>query len=225
MSCSQENEIIGSMKKSARTPHRRPWSSSSRIRGGGAAAALAGVSYGAWGYLDRPVGNGYVLDAVLHVLAVITPALFLGGIVGLYSRLWEGGSHLWKTGLLLGLLGSLLGTMFGMVDGLVWLLTPAQHVGGWRILLGSGWWVLLFASLTVVGVVTLIEGPLRLLGALVLTSGTLGWLSLFTDPAFPGVVLSMRAAHVAFAALFCLSAVVWGSVLFRRPHSFVPRPP
>jgi hypothetical protein len=213
------------MKKSARTPHRRPWSSSSRIRGGGAAAALAGVSYGAWGYLDRPVGNGYVIDAVLHVLAVITPALFLGGFVGLYFRLWEGGSHLLRIGLLLGLLGSLLGTMFGMVDGLVGQPTPAQHVGGWRILLGSGWWVLLFASLTVVGVVTLIEGPLRLLGALVLTSGTLGWLSLFTDPAFPGVVLPMRAAHVAFAALFCLSAVVWGSVLFRRPPSFVPRPP
>jgi hypothetical protein len=120
--------------------------------------------------LDRPAAHGYVIDAVLHVLAVITPALFLGGFVGLYSRLWEGGSHLWKTSLLLGLLG----TMFGMVDGLVWLLTPAQHVGGWRILLGSGWWVLLFASLTVVGMVTLIEGPPRLLGALVLTSGTLG---------------------------------------------------
>ena len=59
----------------------------------------------------------------------------------------------------------------------------------------------------------------KLLGALVLASATLGWVSLLTDPAFPGVLVPMRAVHVAFAALFCTSAVVWGWVLFSNPRS------
>jgi hypothetical protein len=61
----------------------------------------------------------------------------------------------------------------------------------------------------------IVEDVSRLLGTLVLASGTLGWVSLLTDPAFSGVLVQMRAVHVAFAALFCLSCVAWGWVLFR----------
>jgi hypothetical protein len=50
-------------------------------------------------------------------------------------------------------------------------------------------------------------------GALALISGALGWVSLLTDPAFSGVLLPMRPVHVAFAAVFCLSSVAWGSML------------
>jgi hypothetical protein len=77
-----------------------------------------------------------------------------------------------------------------------------------------GWLTLLYTGLTVVGVATLGKDAPRLLGALVLASGTLGWASLLTDPGFSGVLVPMGDLHVAFAALFCLSWVVWGWVLF-----------
>ena len=80
---------------------------------------------------------------------------------------------------------------------------------------GLDWWILLFAGLTVVGVGMIFEDASRLVGALVLASSALGWVSLLTDPAFSGVLVPMRQVHVAFAALFCLSCVVWGWVLFR----------
>ena len=47
-----------------------------------------------------------------------------------------------------------------------------------------------------------------------LASGMLGWVSLLTDPAFPGVLVPMRPVHVAFAAAFCLSCVLWEGILF-----------
>ena len=45
----------------------------------------------------------------------------------------------------------------------------------------------------------------RFLSVLVLASGTLGWVSLLTDPAFSSVLV--LTLQVAFAALFCLSCV------------------
>ena len=75
---------------------------------------------------------------------------------------------------------------------------------------------MLYTGLTVVGVATLSKDAPRLLGALVLGSGALGWISLLTDPGYSGILVSMRFLHVAFAALFCLSCVVWGGVLFRE---------
>jgi hypothetical protein len=50
----------------------------------------------------------------------------------------------------------------------------------------------------------------------VLASGTLGLVSMLTDPAFSGVLVPMRPVHVAFAALFCLSCMVWGWALFHE---------
>jgi hypothetical protein len=100
----------------------------------------------------------------------------------------------------------MLGTVLGVVHGLArWLTLPYLE----------NWFILLFASLGVVGVAAVVfEDAPRLLGALVLASAALGWVSLLTDPAFPGVLVPMRAVHVAFAALFCTSAVVWGWALF-----------
>jgi hypothetical protein len=76
----------------------------------------------------------------------------------------------------------------------------------------------LFAGLAVVGAATLLfEDAPRLVGAKVLASATLGLVSSLTDPAFPGVLVPTRPVHVGFAALFCMSAIVWGWALFRRP--------
>ena len=185
------------MSRSAHT-RRIEASSPSLARWGAAAACLGAISYGAWGYLDNPDASGFVIGVVVPVLGVTTPTLFLGGLVGLYSWLGGGGSPLARTGLLVGLVG----TVLGVFDGLDW----------WE---GLDWWILLFAALTVVGVGTVVEDALRLLGVLVLASGTLRWVSLLTDPAFSGVVVPMRAAHVVFAAAFCLSCVAWGWVLLR----------
>jgi hypothetical protein len=44
--------------------------------------------------------------------------------------------------------------------------------------------------------------------------GHLGLGLLLTDPGYSGVLVSMRLLHVACAALFCLSCVVLGVVLF-----------
>jgi hypothetical protein len=173
-------------------------SSPSLTRWGAAAACLGGISYGAAGYLDSPDASGSVIGVVVLVLGVTTPTLFLGGLVGLYSWLGGGGSLLQRAGLLVGLVGTVLG-VFGGLD---W----------WE---GLDWWILLFAGLTAVGVGMIVEDVSRLLGTLVLVSGTLGWVSLLTDPAFSGVLVPMRQVHVAFAALFCLSCVAWGWVLFR----------
>jgi hypothetical protein len=183
-----------------RPAHTRPIeaSSPSLTRWGAAAACLGGISYGAAGYLDNPDASGFVIGVVGPVLLVTTPTLFLGGLVGLYSWLGGGGSLLQRAGLLVGLVG----TVLGVFHGLDW----------WE---GLDWWILLFAGLTAVGVGMIVEEASRLLGTLVLASGTLGWVSLLTDPAFFGVLVPMRQVHVAFAALFCLSCVAWGWVLFR----------
>jgi hypothetical protein len=67
-----------------------------------------------------------------------------------------------------------------------------------------------------VGVGMVVEDASRLLGALVLASGTLGLVSMLADPAFSGVLVPMRPVHVAFAALFWLSRMVWGWALFHE---------
>ena len=148
--------------------------------------------------MDNPYASGFVIGVVVPVLGVATPALFLGGLVGLYSWTGGGAGPLRRAGLLVGSVG----TVLGLFDGLDW----------WD----ADWWVLLFVALTAVGLDTVFEDASRLVGALVLASSALGWVSLLTDPAFSGVLVPTRPVHVAFAALFCLSCLAWGVTLFRE---------
>jgi hypothetical protein len=178
-------------------------SSAALTRWGGAAACLAGLSYGALGYLHDPDSPAFVVGTVVPALELTTPVLFLGGLVGLYSWLGGGGGRLRGTGLVVGMVG----TVLGVVQGLDWWPTLPYL---------ENWLTPLFAGLAVVGAATLLfEDAQRLLGAMVLASATLGWVSLLTDPAFPGVLVSARAVHVGFAALFSMSAIAWGWALFR----------
>ena len=194
LACPGRCAIIGTVRRSVRA-RSSGVSSSALTRWGGAAICLAGLSYGALGYLDDLYAPEFVTRTVLPALEVTTPALFLGGLMGLYLCLGGGGNPLTRTGLLVGILG----TVLGVTQGLDWWLTP------------------LFASLTVVGVATLLfENVPGLPGAMVLASASLGWVSLLTDPAFPGVLVPTRPVHVVFAALFCMSAIAWGGALFRR---------
>ncbi len=189
-----------------------------RIRLGGTAAVLAGLSYGAAGYLDKPDISVYT-SAFVSVLGVATPALFVGGLLGLHCRLLFGAQRSFASGA--GFVVSCLGAVLGVIDALVGL--EQTFLGFSRI--GSWWWVLLLAGLTLMGLATLLKEVTWPLGALVLASGILGWVSLLTDPAFSGVLVPIRPAHVAFAAVFCLGWVAWGSMLLMEPHSLVrPKP-
>ena len=185
-------------------------SSPALTRWGGAAACLAGLSYGALGYLHDPDSPAFVVGTVVPALELSTPALFLGGLLGLYSWLGGVGGRLRGTGLVVGMLGlvvGMLGTALGVVQGLDWWPTLPYL---------ENWLTPLFAGLAVVGAATLLfEDAQRLLGAMVLASATLGLLSLLTDPEFSGVLVSARPVHVGFAALFCMSAIAWGWALFR----------
>ena len=100
--------------------------------------------------------------------------------------------------------------MFGCFGAVLGIAVASGLAGTTTPLL---WWVLFLAGLTLMGLAASLRGGLRLLGAVVSISGALGWVSLLTDPAFSGVLMPMRSVHVAFAAAFCLSWVVWGAVL------------
>jgi hypothetical protein len=132
--------------------------------------------------LDRPGISGYI-DALLSVLSVAFPALFLGGLLGLGTQLplatrTDFASSAGVVGFVLGCFGAVLGAL------------GALGLGGTATT--EWWWVL---------------------GAVVSISAALGWVSLLTDPAFSGVLVSLRSVHVAFAAAFCLSSMVWGAIL------------
>jgi hypothetical protein len=179
----------------------------SRVRLGGTAAILAGLCYGAAGYLDKPGISGYI-DAFVGVLSVAVPALFLWGLLGLRTQLppatqTDFASSAGVVGFVLGCLGAVLGA-----------------VGALRLkemAITELWWVLLLVGLTLMGLAAFSKGRRRLLGAVVSISAALGWVSLLTDPAFFGVLVPVRSVHVAFAAAFCLSTVVWGAILM-VPH-------
>lgn len=187
-------------------------SSSARTRWGGAAAAFAGISYGALGYLHGIDPPDYV-SAVLPVLAVATPALFLLGLVGLHSQLGGTANRLGETAFLLGFAGTGLGVFAEVV---AWWPTPPIVKNWWAQLYTFNWLAQLAVSLTLVGITTLVKERLGRWGALVLTSGMFGCLSLVTDPDFSAALMPMRPVHFTFAALFSLSSIVWGCLLFRE---------
>jgi hypothetical protein len=189
-----------------------------RLRLGATAAILAGLCYGAAGYLDRPGISGFT-SALVSVLSVAIPALFLGGLLGLHSRLLLTSLSTLTSGA--GLLSGCLGAMLGIVGALGLEQTPYPEL----MRITQWWWAPLLAGLALMGLAAFLKEGLRSLGALVLISGALGWVSLLTDPAFSGALLPMRPVHVAFAAVFCLSSVAWGSMLLVMAHSLKrPKP-
>jgi hypothetical protein len=180
-----------------------PRTTPTRARLGGTAAVLAGLCYGAAGYFHSPGISEYT-GALVSVLSVAFPALLLGGLLGLHARLPDATQTDFASSA--GIVGFVFGC-FGAVLGI------AGALGLEGTATTFFWWVLLLAGLTLMGLVASLRGGLRLLGAVVSISGALGWVSLLTDPAFSSALVPMRPVHVAFAAAFCLSSVVWGAVL------------
>jgi hypothetical protein len=153
--------------------------------------------------LDRPSISGFT-GTLVSLLSVAIPALFLGGLLGLHTRLLlvARKSLASEAGFVLGCFGVVL----GMIGALGLAGPPYSQITMW-------WWVPLLAGLTLMGLFSCLKGGLRFLGTVVSISGALGWVSLLTDPAFSGALVPMRPVHVAFAAAFCLSCVAWGAVL------------
>jgi hypothetical protein len=167
------------------------------LRRGGLLAGLVGSLLGIFDELDW-----WEADRWIWLYALLTAA-GLGILAGLYF--WRGrqGDSLWR----IALPAALAGTVLGLLDGLDW----------WE----PDWWLVLLVGLTAVGLGMVFEQASRLLGVLVLASGALGWVSLLTDPAFPGVLVPTRPVHVVFAALFCLSCLAWGGAFSRGPITFL----
>ena len=200
--------IIGIVRYPSRTH-------STNLRWGGAAAVLAGLSYGAAGYLHEPGVSGH-LSVFLSVLSFATPALLLGGLLGLRSLPSAQGSLARATGFVLGCVGATLGLIREI--GLEQVPLGLTTMGLW-------WWAPFFGGLTLMGLSAFSAraGAPRFLGVLVLLSGAFGWVSLLSDPDFPGVLMPARPVHVAFAASFCLSCMVWGWMLWRAGREDLAR--
>jgi hypothetical protein len=162
------------------------------LRRGGLLAGLVGSLLGIFDELDW-----WEADRWIWLYALLT-AVGLGILTGLYF--WRGreGDPLRRIALPV----VLTGTVLGIFDGLDW----------WE----PDWWILLLVGLTAVGLDMAFGEVSRLLGVLVLASGTLGWVSLLTDPAFSSVLVPTYPVHAAFATLFCLSCLAWGAALFRE---------
>ena len=174
-----------------------------RVRLGGTAAILAGLCYGAAGSLDRPGASAYTLTLVL---SVAIPVLFLGGLLGLHTRLLLAAQRSLASGagFVLGCLGALLGIVGPLVS---------EQSAFSQLTEIASWWVPSLAGLTLMGLAAFVKEGLRLLGTVVLISAVIGWISLLTDPAYSGVVVPMHPVHVVFAAALCLSCVAWGLML------------
>src|SRR5215212_10132555 len=217
-----------------RPAHTRPTeaSSASLARRGAVAACLAGISYEAWGYLDNPDASGILIGVVGAVLRVTTPALFLGGLLGLYS--WPGGrgGPLRRSGLLVGSIGAVL----GLFDELDW----------WE----ADRWIALYAALTAVGLGILAglyfwtgrQGdPLRRIALPVVLAGTvLGlldgldwwepdwWILLFLALTAAGLeMVFWESSRLLGVLVFASGALGWVSKLTDPAFSYVlvPRQP
>ena len=115
-----------------------PRTTPTRARLGGTAAVLAGLCYGAAGYLDRPSISGYT-GALVSVLSVAIPALFLGGLLGLQARLPDATQTDFASSA--GIVGFVFGC-FGAVLGIAGALGLAGTATTFF------WWELFLAGLT-----------------------------------------------------------------------------
>src|SRR5215211_4786540 len=129
-----------------------PRTTPTRARLGGTAAVLAGLCYGAAGYFHSPAISGYT-EALVSVLSVAIPALFLGGLLGLHARLPDATQTDFASSA--GFVGFVFGC-FGAVLGIAGELGLQGTPIAWKLGLEGtattfSWWVMLLAGLTLMG--------------------------------------------------------------------------
>ena len=179
---------------------------------------MGGVLFVVWGYIDRP-NIPKNLIAVIHVLALVVPTLFLTTVVGLF--------FLWRSRLgMLGWMGmALAGYAWGgsvvkaIVGGdAVWAYFAQRE---WPHYLAA-WSLFMLCGLTLMGVATVRSGWSRGTGAAVLATGVFGWVYNLTDS---GALLEARSVHIGFGLLFGLGWVVLGVELLAASTRSAPSKP
>ena len=189
-------------------------SSSSLLPWSGLGTMLAGVLFGAWGYLHKD-GAPSQLEVIADALSLIVPLLFLVSLTGFY--VWGRGRENWRlgwVGLIFGIVGSGLGFAYRLMD-LSGSLSTADRYG---FAVGKGlppqlldWFPWFLLGLTLVGIASVRIRPLRRWDSLPLAMGLCGWAYYFTDF---GSAIQMRAAHVLFGMLVSLSWIFLGYLLW-----------
>jgi hypothetical protein len=170
---------------------------------GGVGAVLAGLLFVVYGYVDRPHLPLY-LGAVVDFLSYVVPALFLAGVAGLSVLCSRQVGVLGWTGLGLAFCGSTWGVMRSVASiGPLYLYLVDKGVPPYLF----HWLVPMLLGLTLVGVAAVRTRTLRGLGALLLATGTFGWVYYFTDS---GAILEARPVHIGFGLLFSLGWVALG---------------
>ena len=184
----------------------------------GLAAALSGILFALWGYVDRE-GAPWYLDLGVIVLGIVVPLLFMVGLAGVYAKCraqvgWPG---------VIGFVVAFGAAGWGIVTGVISAPTMYAWLGessseqctalecGLPLLLSSSLtWLLV--GLSVVGLSTVRKGRLRYWAHLLLAMALFGWIYQLTDDK-TGIV-DVRTVHVAFGVLFSLSWVMLGYALW-----------
>jgi hypothetical protein len=190
--------------------------SSRLLRWSGLAAMLAGVLFAAWGYLHKE-GASARLDTLVGVLGIVVPLLFSVGLSGFYA--WSWGRAAQQLGLI-GLMFSYIGTALGIFYRGLELSGTADAADRYSYLTGKGWtpqlfdWLpWLFTGLVLMGIASMWTRTVRKGHRLPLAMGLFGWAYYLSDS---GGVVQMRLAHILFAALFSLSWIIFGYLLWSK---------
>jgi hypothetical protein len=170
------------------------------LRSCAAGAAVGGVLFLVWGYIDRPDLSDRQ-QAVVEVLSFLVPALFLTGVVGSCVQRRGMRDTLGRVGSALSMLGATSGVTVGLMN-----LTP-WYGGLLLIALSSAWLPMLLAGLVLVGIANIRSRRSGALRMLPLAMGVFGWSYYFTDT---GAVLEARSFHIGLGLLFSLGWMVLG---------------
>jgi hypothetical protein len=177
------------------------------LRWCGPGAVLAGLLFGAWGYVDR-VRAPALFETLEAALSSVVPALFLAGVVGLFALCVGEVGTLGRVGLVLALCGPGRAiASFGVDLGPLYV-----HLAklGWPTHL-LDWLFIMLAGLALAGVAAVRTRVLRGLGVLLILTVALGWIFSSTDSGTP---MEARAVHVTTGSLFCLCWAVLGLRLY-----------
>ena len=186
----------------------------------GLAAALSGVLFALWGYVDRADSPWY-LDLAVIQLEIVVPLLFMVGLAGVYAKCGPRVSVLGVIGFIVGFgaagWGVVAGvirapTMYRQLGERSWEHCTAQECGLWLSLLLSNPLTWLLVGLTMIGLSTIRIGRLRYWAYLLLVMALFGWVYQLTDDR-TGIV-DVRSIHVVFGVLFSMSWMALGYALW-----------
>ena len=195
----------------------------------GLAAALSGVLFALWGYVDRE-GAPWYLDLAVILLSIAVPLLFMAGLAGVYAKCGPRVSGLGVIGFIVGFgaagWGVVAGvirapTMYRQLGERSWEHCTAQECGLSLLLSNPLTWLLV--GLTMIGLSTIRMGRSRYWAHLLLVMSLFGWVYQLTDDK-TGIV-DVRPIHVAFGILFSLSWMLLGSALWSSKNEQAEQEP